>query len=84
ITRFVFHRAGEIDTQLAALFAQLRTTIQQQNSPAQASVLAWLNIPEDRLGLLLMMSAFVLLLYLGLSALGGAFAALLRSRSQPR
>jgi hypothetical protein len=47
-------------------------------------VLAWLNIPEDRLGLLLMMSAFVLLIYLGLSALGGAFAALLRSRTETK
>lgn len=83
-TRFVIHRAGEIDSQLSAMFAQLRTTIQQQGSPAQAPVLAWLNIPEDRLGLMLVMSAVVLLLYLGLSALGGAFAALLRSRSNAR
>lgn len=82
--RFVFHNAAEIDTQLAAMFAQLRTTIQQQGGPAQAPVLAWLNIPEDRLGLMLVMSAVVLLLYLGLSALGGAFAALLRSRSNAR
>jgi hypothetical protein len=66
------------------MFTQLRTTIQQQGNPAQASVLAWLNIPEDRLGLLLMMSAFVLILYLGLSALGGAFAALLRSRAETK
>lgn len=82
--RFVFHNAAQIDTQLAAMFAQLRTTIQQQGGPAQAPVLGWLNIPEDRLGLMLVMSGVVLLLYLGLSALGGAFAALLRSRSNPR
>jgi hypothetical protein len=85
LARFVFHASAQIDTQLAAMFTQLRTTIQQQGSgPAQAPVLAWLNIPEDRLGLLLLMSAFVLLLYLGLSALGGAFAAVLRSRTTPR
>jgi hypothetical protein len=84
LARFVFHKATEIDTQLAAMFAQLRTTIQQQGGPNQAPVLAWLNSPEDRLGLLLIMSAFVLVLYLGLSALGGAFAALLRSRGNPR
>jgi hypothetical protein len=82
--RFVFRKPGEIDTQLAAMFAQLRTTIQQQGGPAQAPVLAWLNIPEDRLGLMLVMSAIVLLMYLGLSALGGAFAALLRSRAETR
>jgi hypothetical protein len=82
--RFVFHSAAQIDGQLANLFAQLRTAIQQQGGPAQASALAWLKIPEDRLGLLLLMSAFVLLIYLGLSAVGGAFAALLRSRSETR
>lgn len=83
-TRFVFHRAAQIDGQLTLFFTQLRTAVQQQGGPAQAPVLAWLNIPEDRLGLLLLMSAFVLLIYLGLSALGGAFAALLRSRSETR
>lgn len=82
--RFVFHRAAQIDGELALFFTQLRTTIQQQGNPAQAVVLAWLNIPENRLGLLLLMSGFVLLIYLGLSALGGAFAALLRSRSETR
>jgi hypothetical protein len=80
--RFVFHNAARIDSELAEFFVQMRTAIQQQGGPAQAPMLAWLNIPEDRLGLLLMMSAFVLIIYLGLSALGGAFAALLRSRTE--
>ena len=84
LARFVFHGAAQIDGQVASVFAQFRSTIQQQNNPAQASVLAWLNIPEDRIGLLLLMMAFALAIYLGLSALGGAFAALLRSRAQPR
>lgn len=83
LARFVFHNR-QIDAQLTAMFTQMRSTIQQQGGAAQTPVLAWLNFPEDRLGLLLMMSAFVLLLYLGLSALGGAFAALLRSRSEAR
>ena len=82
--RFVFHNAAQIDSQLATMFAQLRTTVLQQGGPGQAPVLAWLNIPEDRAGLLLLMSAFVLMIYLGLSALGGAFAALLRSRTETR
>lgn len=82
--RFVLHNAAHIDSELAAFFIQMRTTIQQQGSPAQAPLLAWLNIPEDRLGLLLLMSAFVLVIYLGLSALGGAFAALLRSRTETK
>ena len=84
LARYVFHNAAEIDTQLTAMFTQLRTTIQQQGSPEQAIVLKWLTIPEDRLGLLLLMFGFVLILYLGLSAIGGAFAALLRSRSNAR
>ena len=84
LARFVFHGAAQIDSQIASVFTQFRTTIQQQNNPAQASVLAWLNIPEDRMGLLLFMMTFALVLYLGLSALGGAFAALLRSRAQTR
>jgi hypothetical protein len=83
-SRFILHRAAQIDSDLATMFAEFRTTIQQQGNPAQASVLAWLNIPEDRVGLLLLMSAIVLVIYLGLSALGGAFAALLRSRAETR
>jgi hypothetical protein len=84
VARYVFHASAQIDTQLGAMFTQLRTTIQQQGGPAQSPVLAWLSIPEDRIGLILIMSAFVLMLYLGLSAIGGAFAAVLRSRSDAR
>ena len=84
LARYVFHASAQIDTQFAAMFTQLRATLQQQGNPEQATVLAWLSSPEDRLGLLLAMSGFVLLLYLGLSAIGGAFAAVLRSRSETR
>ena len=84
LARFVFHNSAQIDTQLAAAFAQFRTTIQQQGGPSQATLLNWLNIPEDRLGLILIMSAVALFIYLGLSALGGAFAALLRSRADTK
>jgi hypothetical protein len=84
VARFVFHASAQIDTQLGAMFTQLRATIQQQGGPAQASVLAWLSTPEDRVGLILIMTGFVLALYLGLSAIGGAFAAVLRSRSDAK
>ena len=84
VARFVFHSAARVDNYLAAIFAQLRTAVQQQGGPAQAPVLAWLNIPEYRIGLLLWMVTFLLILYLALSALGGAFAALLRSHSETR
>jgi hypothetical protein len=80
LARFVFHAATQIDGQLAAMFTQLRATIQAQGGPAMPSALAWLSVPEDRVGLLLTMFGIVLVMYLGLSAAGGAFAALLRSR----
>jgi hypothetical protein len=84
LARFVFHRAAQIDAQLVAFFAQMRTEILAQGSPAQASALAWIARPESRLGLLLAVFGIVLVMYLGLSAAGGAFAALLRSRSESR
>lgn len=80
LARYVFH-VTEIDSQLANLFTQMRTNPQLQGNPAQAAMLSYLKVPEFRAGLLLIMSGFVLVLYLGLSALGGAFAAMLRSRS---
>jgi hypothetical protein len=84
ISRFVLHDR-QFDSQLAAMFAQMRVALQQSgNAAAQTPVLTWLTIPEDRVGLLLLMSGIALLLYLLLSTLGGAFAALLRSRSEAR
>lgn len=84
VARYAFHGSAQIDAQLAAGFTQLRTTIQQQGNPAQASALAWLSIPEDRIGLILITMGFLLLLYLALSAIGGAFAAVLRSRGDAK
>jgi hypothetical protein len=84
LARFVFHAATQIDGQLAAMFAQLRATIQAQGGPGQAAALAWLNIPEDRVGLLLSMFGIILFVYLGLSAAGGAFAVMLRGRGEQR
>lgn len=80
--RFVFHNATEIDRNLSASYAQLRSAVLAQGGPSQAPLLGWLNIPEERLGFLLLTLSFVLVLYLGLSAIGGAFAALLRARSK--
>ncbi len=83
LARYVFHDT-QIDAQLANLFTQMRTSPQLQGNPAQAAVLSYLNVPEYRVGLLLIMSGLALVLYLGLSALGGAFAAVLRSRGNAR
>jgi hypothetical protein len=82
--RLALHRGGAIDGQLSAMFAQMRATIQAQGGPAEASALAWIAKPEARLGLLLTMTGIVLMIYLVISAAGGAFAALLRLRSSQR
>jgi hypothetical protein len=82
--RYVFHSAAQMDGQLAMFFAQVRSAVQTQGGPAEPQVLAWLAKPDDRMGLLLTMSGVVLAIYLGLSAAGGAFAAMLRARSQQR
>lgn len=84
LARFAFHAASQIDGQMASMFAQLRATIQAQGGPTAPSALAWLAIPENRVGLLLSMFGILLVMYLGLSAAGGAFAVLLRSRSEER
>lgn len=82
--RYIFHGAAQIDGQMATFFAQVRSTVQAQGGPAEGQVLAWLAKPEDRMGLLLTMSGVVLAIYLGLSAAGGAFAAMLRARGEQR
>lgn len=84
LARFAFHAASQIDGQLAALFAQMRSTIQAQGGPTVPSAIAWLAVPENRVGLLLTMFGVLLVMYLGLSAAGGAFAVMLRSRSDQR
>lgn len=84
LARFAFHAASQVDGQLAAMFAQMRSTIQAQGGPTVPSAIAWLAVPENRVGLLLTMFGVLLIMYLGLSAAGGAFAVMLRSRSEER
>ncbi len=82
LQRFVFHSSSEIDTQLATLFTQMRTTITAEPSPAAKAALDILNVPEFRAGLLLGFIAICLFLYLLFSATAGAFAGYLRSRAR--
>lgn len=84
LMRFAFHSAAQIDGQLVSFFAQMRTAIHAQGGPAEASALALLAQPESRLGFILATTGAVLTMYLGLSAAGGAFAAMLRSRNEAR
>ena len=81
LDRFVFHPANELDVQLATVFAQQETVLHTQLGADAAPVLRMLNIPEFRAGLLLSSFAMVSALYLVYSAVAGAFAGLLRSRS---
>ena len=81
LTRFVWHAAGAIDAQTAGIFAQIRQNTLQQSGPAAAPFLAVLDIPEFRAGFFLSVIGFMIALYLGFSATGGAFAGFLRARS---
>jgi len=84
LERFVFHTATEVDTQLAAAFAQQATVMRAQLGADAAPALTMLGIPEFRAGLLLSSFALVSALYLVYSAVAGAFAGLLRSRATVR
>jgi ethanolamine utilization microcompartment shell protein EutS len=85
LDRFVFHAASELDTRLAALFAQDAAMLNERFGAADAGpAIAILNIPEFRAGALLCSFALVSALYLVYSAAAGAFAGLLRSRTPTR
>jgi ethanolamine utilization microcompartment shell protein EutS len=85
LDRFVFHAATELDTRLAALFAQDAAMLTERFGAADAApAIAILGIPEFRAGALLCSFALVSGLYLAYSAAAGAFAGLLRSRTPSR
>ncbi len=73
----------EIDRELGAAFAQVRTSTQAQYGEAAAPVLRLLGIPEFRVGFLLWMVTVSSVLYLLLAGVTAAFAGLLLSRRQP-
>ena len=81
LERFAFHSTTEIDVQLANLFTQMHTTIAATSGPAAKTALDMLAIPEFRAGILLFSIALCLAFYLAFSAIAGAFAGYLRSRS---
>jgi hypothetical protein len=77
VARYGLHAMGSFDSQMAV---QVQKAIQQSSTPVPADMLGFIKSPEFRAGIMLagfaMGSAFLLLL----SALGGAFAGLLRTR----
>jgi hypothetical protein len=84
LARFVLHASTKIDTNLAAIFTQLRNNAEAQSGAAALPLLNLLSVPEFRIGLLLSSAALFLMLYLIYSALAGVFAGYLRSRSPVR
>jgi len=83
VARFWLHSMGSFDAQMAAQIAVVEKTMQQQSTPAPASLLRFVGSPEFRAGTMLATFAMVSAGLLALSALGGAFAGLLRMRRGP-
>jgi hypothetical protein len=81
LQRFVFHSTAEIDSQIAAIFQQMHTTITQQSGPPAKAALDMLAIPEFRAGILLAGTCLGLSFYLAYCATAGAFAGYFRSRT---
>ncbi len=80
LTRFVFHDATLLDTQLAASFAQQRVLVLQRLGTAAQPTLALFTVPEYRVGLLLSVVATSAMLYLILATVAGGLAGLVLRR----
>ena len=87
VARFGLHSMGNFDAQMAAMVVQVEKGIQQKSAEQSTPVPAWmpglLQSPEFRAGYTLFGFAFVSAGLLALSAAGGAFAGLLRTRRRP-
>jgi hypothetical protein len=80
IERFVLHSMGSFDAQMTA---QLQKAIQQSATPVPAQMMGFVQSPEFRAGMMLGGFALLSACLLVLSALGGAFAGLMRMRRGP-
>ncbi len=87
LTRFVFHKPAVIDSMYAQLLAQMQVKAHAPGDPDGAAALSQFmglfNVPEFRVGIMLSMALAFFAMYLCFSAVGGAFAGFLRSRSTP-
>jgi hypothetical protein len=77
MARFGLHAAGAFD---AAMSQQLEVAIHNSATPIPPQMLGLLQSPEFRAAMMLMMFAFVTGCLLMFSAVGGAFAGMLRMR----
>jgi hypothetical protein len=88
VARFVLHSMGNFDAQMAEIVTQVQKVMQQKsmqqpNTPMPAGWMEFVRSPEFRGGYALFCCAFVSVVLLALSTLGGAFAGLLRMRRGP-
>jgi hypothetical protein len=80
VGRYWLHSMGNFDSQMAA---QMQEAIRRSSTPVPADMLGFVGSPEFRAGMMLALLAFVSACLLVLSAVGGAFAGLLRTRRGP-
>jgi len=84
LARFAFHDAASIDSPVAQIFNQLRVSMLAKSDTDASQFLAWLTIPEFRVGLLLISVGMMMVFYLVYCSLAGAFGGYLRSRRAPQ
>ncbi len=85
VARFGLHSMGGFDSQMAQMQMQaVRTQMQQQpNAKLPAWWFGFANSPEFRAGAMLAVFGFVSACLLVMSAIGGAFAGMMRMRRRP-
>ena len=84
VARFGLHRMSEVDSQMVAFQTQMMEKMQEQkqNPEVQAEAIKLLRSPEVRGGVAVVYLGVLGAVLLVLSAGGGAFAGMLRSRQQ--
>jgi hypothetical protein len=80
VARFGLHSMGGFD---AAMTAQLQEAVRRSTTPVPAEMMGFVKSPEFRAGAMLALFAFLSACLLVMSAVGGAFAGLLRTRRGP-
>jgi len=80
VQRLVFHHGADFDAMFNDRVHAVQSTLVQQSGAAAAPVVALLNVPEFRAGMLLSGYAIFSCGYLVFSLAGGAFAGLMRGR----
>lgn len=83
VARFWLKAMGGFDAQMAAQFQQvMQRSVEQTGTPYPAQTVAILQSPEFRAASVLFSCAFTVVLLLVVSAVGGAFSGLMRTRRQ--